>query len=109
MKINKSERTYVLAGIVCDVCGKECPEPGVHPGYGPEYATLFAEWGYFSRRDGTKSECDLCEGCFERVVSFIESIGGKVRSMHNGWPVPGVDYVVRDDAAGNDIVGDRPA
>jgi hypothetical protein len=48
-------------------------------GYNYERAQLRADWGYDSKKDGVRWECDLCEDCADKVKAFIESIGGTIR------------------------------
>ena len=61
--------------VICDVCGDSCRKDCSHmlncPG---EYATLEAVWGYCSRRDGDRYQCEMCEDCFEKVLGFIDSL-----------------------------------
>lgn len=63
--------------IVCDVCGNgcrnECGDLVSDIGM-VEYATLEALWGYCSTRDGESYRCEMCEGCFEKVSAFIDSL-----------------------------------
>jgi hypothetical protein len=41
-----------------------------------EYATLYADWGYWSDSDGQSYELHLCEKCFYDVLGHI-----KVKSL----------------------------
>jgi hypothetical protein len=64
-----------LEDIICDVCGKSCltdcsmDDPAMS-----EYATLEGIWGYCSKKDGERYLCEMCEGCFEKVSAFIDSL-----------------------------------
>lgn len=92
MLIKKKKEVIKVVGAYCDICGQSCERPLNH-----EFATLSASWGYDSERDMTDSECHMCEKCFNRVVEFIESIGGKVRHIENNpGPQLGVDYVIEE-------------
>lgn len=63
----------IVVDVNCDVCGNSCKcDIG-----NIEAAQIVAAWGYNSRKDCDTWKCDLCEDCFDRVVEFIESIGGK--------------------------------
>lgn len=42
----------------CGVCGSGTQVPG----YGEQYGTLSARWGYGSRHDGEHYRVKLCEG-----------------------------------------------
>ncbi len=67
-----------LVGHTCDVCGKSCTPPNA---FSEEIGHMMANWGYNSDKDGRMEHCDLCEGCWDKVVEFIESLGGKVRTL----------------------------
>lgn len=70
-KVEKDE----LSDIVCDICGESClSDCSMEDPAMSEWATLEAYWGYCSRRDGEKYKCEMCEGCFERVSAFIDSL-----------------------------------
>lgn len=75
-KFRKRLRSEV-SDIVCDVCGRSCltdcsmGDPAM-----AEYATLEAQWGYCSKRDGERYQCEMCEDCFERVSAFVDSLKG---------------------------------
>jgi len=83
MEIRTLQQTEVVTGYVCDVCGQDCAkESGEGREHTAEYATLSAEWGYWSTgKDLTWHECHLCESCFEKVCRFIEEeLKGEVRT-----------------------------
>jgi len=58
------------ADIHCDVCG----EPTRVAGYGQQYGTLEAHWGYGSNHDGQGNLRDVCNGAqlSEQVVFLKE-------------------------------------
>lgn len=70
MKIFKLEPKEVIDKIYCDVCGECCTDEN----YGTESATLSAQWGYSSKKDGETYQIDLCEDCFDNTVSYLKSI-----------------------------------
>ena len=91
MLIEKKVEVTQPDGIKCDVCKKVQEEAGKY-----EFASLIADWGYFSNgKDGTTSECHMCESCYDKVEAFIKSIGGEVRIMINGKRIEGIDFVIR--------------
>lgn len=52
--------------IICNSCGNEiCPQPGAPLA---EYLHVTKEWGYFSGKDGTRQEWNLCEECYDRIL-----------------------------------------
>lgn len=67
--------------VTCDICGQSCVIGDFEGGHvSAEYATLFAHWGFFSRRDCKENQCDMCEQCFQKVVDFIQNdLKGVVR------------------------------
>jgi hypothetical protein len=74
MRKYKSVPKDVLSEIICDVCGAKCEDCSQDDPLMAEYATLEAMWGYCSTKDGDRFTCDMCEKCFDKVVSFVESI-----------------------------------
>lgn len=64
-----------IDNVICDCCSNSCTDKATNL---IESALFVAGWGYSSKRDGEKWECDLCEGCAVKIKEFIESIGGKV-------------------------------
>ena len=56
-----------VADITCDAC---CQSTRVE-GYGLQFGTLQAHWGYGSKHDGERYEVHLCEPCFFRTLSGL--------------------------------------
>lgn len=54
------EPTRLHAEIVCDVCGSHTQVLG----FGQQFGTLQASWGYGSQHDGEVYRVHLCEPCF---------------------------------------------
>ncbi len=70
--LDKVEITDVV-DIVCDICGVSTKTE-----FGDfEYARFSANWGYASSKDGEHHEVCLCEPCYDQVIAYIESLGGK--------------------------------
>jgi hypothetical protein len=63
--LNKLAKSKVM---YCDVCGECCTDET----YGTESATLSAQWGYMSKKDGDTYHVDLCESCFDATISFLK-------------------------------------
>ncbi len=57
----------VLAHIVCNKCSKELKEPDQD-----SYITINHVFGYFSNKDGQLYDFDLCEDCFDVLVSELQ-------------------------------------
>lgn len=53
--------------VLCDVCDTNTRVPG----YGLQYGTLQARWGYGSRHDGEHYRLQLCETCFFYAISTL--------------------------------------
>ena len=82
VKMYEEATTMVVGDVLCDCCGNSCKVNSTPPLI-CEYATFQAYWGYFSKKDGTQWDCDLCETCADKVKQFIESIGGGI-GTHEG-------------------------
>ncbi|AXN29633.1 hypothetical protein CP913_13820 [Pseudomonas aeruginosa] len=67
MKITAMEQTESVSDVLCDVCGESTRIEG----YGLQFGTLRASWGYGSNHDGERYEVHLCEGCFFRTISGL--------------------------------------
>ena len=75
MRKYKSALRPVLEDVFCDICGKSCSsECSMGDPTMLEYATLEVFWGYCSRKDGDNYSCEMCESCFDKIKSFIDSI-----------------------------------
>lgn len=73
MKKYKKVLKNEISDVICDVCSRSClKSPGVP--YSSEFASLNAEWGYWSRKDGQNASLDLCEDCFDKIISFVKTI-----------------------------------
>lgn len=71
---------------ICDICHKTCVPNDLRDNTkwndNVEFATIKAHWGYCSRKDCEEHECIVCEGCYDKVEKFIESLGGEVRKYY---------------------------
>jgi hypothetical protein len=52
----------------CAVCASST---SVALGYGQQYGTLAARWGYGAQHDGERYHVVLCETCFFQVLAFL--------------------------------------
>lgn len=56
-----------ISRIVCNKCGKEIP---VTKGSAKQGVfSVDYEWGYFSEKDGEKHSFDLCESCYDKMLT----------------------------------------
>lgn len=68
MKAIAMEQTESVSDVLCDVCGDSTRVEG----YGLQFGTLRASWGYGSAHDGERYEVHLCEPCFFRTISGLK-------------------------------------
>ncbi|MFI8742923.1 hypothetical protein [Stutzerimonas zhaodongensis] len=59
--------TQTDANIHCAVCGEATRVPG----YGQQYGTLTAFWGYGAQHDGERYQVHLCESCFFQTLTYL--------------------------------------
>lgn len=53
--------------IMCHCCGREIHvESGIPK---QDYLYIKKEWGYFSKKDGKMQEFNLCEECYDDIIS----------------------------------------
>ena len=57
----KKEETKVPEKYICNRCGKEIVEADV--------LSVDKRWGYFSHKDNEVHHFDLCESCYDEIVS----------------------------------------
>lgn len=56
-----------LTQVLCNQCGRELK---VEDGYLKEGCfTAEAVFGYFSKKDGSRHHFDLCEECYDKMIS----------------------------------------
>jgi hypothetical protein len=62
-----NEPSQTVLDIHCDVCGSNTRVPG----YGQQFGTLQALWGYGSQHDGELYRVHLCESCFFQTLAYL--------------------------------------
>lgn len=91
MRTHKEHVTKVVDKIYCDACGEDCSNNIDH-----EYAELIAAWGYCSKQDGIQYNIEICENCFDEVLTFIKQkrkkILGPLNYPHKIDPLEGTCY-----------------
>ncbi len=65
MRIYDKEKKCVK--IVCNSCGSEIDV--VDDLVKSDVITVKKTWGYFSKKDGQVHRWDMCEACYDRMVS----------------------------------------
>lgn len=61
--------------IVCDRCGKEIFNPieYYHPTHAlKNYSAKITLWGVGEPRSSFGQRIDLCDGCYEKFINFLE-------------------------------------
>lgn len=61
------QENHEVTKVVCNCCGKEIPLVG--NGIWEEYFHGEKTWGYLSNQDGQQDSFDLCQDCYEKIVS----------------------------------------
>ncbi len=69
MKTFKTKKCEVIDKFYCDVCGECCTTDN----FGTEIASLSANWGYSSKKDGKSYQIDLCENCFDMTLTYLKN------------------------------------
>ena len=67
MRMYQTKQLPELKQVCCNRCGKELQLMNGMPAEGCFHAR--DRFGYFSERDGILAEFDLCEACYEKVIS----------------------------------------
>lgn len=67
VEIRTSALVDVVEDIICDVCSTGTRISG----YGLQYGTLEARWGYGAQHDGEHYRVHLCEPCFFRLLGLL--------------------------------------
>lgn len=80
--------------VFCEVCGSDTRVPG----YGNEFGTLQALWGYGSQHDGERYRISLCEPCFFLALAYLRQNRRIHRLFDDEQPDDeAFGLVVRDD------------
>lgn len=64
MRQYKKEETEVIKKYICNRCGKELVQEDV--------LSVEKRWGYFSEKDNEIHRFDLCEQCYDEIVSTFQ-------------------------------------
>lgn len=67
MRRYETEQEKRLTQVICNQCGKEMK---LENGYVKEgcFSVEYA-FGYFSHKDGIRHQFDLCEECYDKIVT----------------------------------------
>ena len=53
--------------VICNICGHEIPKDRF--GYFQDYVHIDKTWGYNSDKDGENVCIDICQDCFDKIIS----------------------------------------
>ncbi len=67
MRQYQIKETKEIYKIICNKCGREIPVVNGRAEIGV-FSTDFT-WGYFSNKDGERHSFDLCEDCYDEMLS----------------------------------------
>ncbi len=56
--------------VVCNICGLNIQLN--KDGYFNDYLHIEKQWGYFSKKDGVAHSIDICENCYDKVISQMK-------------------------------------
>lgn len=66
-----SKKVDDIVDIICDSCQKSCNrDPKFDQCW--EYATLKANWGYWSNKDEQHHEIHICERCYDFIITLMK-------------------------------------
>ena len=65
--IKKTEEIKEISKMICNQCGKEISVVNGQAREGVFSADV--TWGYFSEKDGERHSFELCEECYDKMVS----------------------------------------
>lgn len=66
----EQRQTKELEKIICNKCGKEIPVVRGVPG--EDVLEVEKRWSYHSRKDNRVDRFDLCEDCYDELVSEFQ-------------------------------------
>lgn len=67
MKKFKENIHQEVSSVVCNMCGKEIRKANDY--FTEDYVSIDKTWGYFSGKDGVEHSFELCESCYDKLVS----------------------------------------
>lgn len=68
--LKKSIDTNIVEEIICNRCGAVIKN--VDGIYKKEFLSVKKQWGYFSNKDGQIDSFELCENCYDKMISSFK-------------------------------------
>lgn len=62
-----NEEKKQISKVICNMCGEEIKKDVY--GYFKDYVHIDKVWGYNSEKDGESISIDICEKCFDKLIS----------------------------------------
>lgn len=75
MKQFEEQLSIKVSDVICDLCHQSTKDNIGNF----EYATLIANWGYSSSKDGDSDEFHYCEKCYDLLLDFIQGQSNQSR------------------------------
>lgn len=94
-----SETSQTVSDIQCAVCGSNTSVTG----YGQQFGTLEALWGYGTQHDGERYRVHLCEPCFFAALAYLRELR-RINTLFDDKPP--MDDEVFGRVARNDFWGE---
>ena len=63
----KAQEHQTMTKVVCNCCGKEIPL--IREDMWEDYFHAEKNWGYLSNQDGRTDSFDMCQDCYEKMIS----------------------------------------
>lgn len=70
MRFYKDKEKKILEKVLCNCCGRELSVKGNNLQEGVLH--VGQDWGFFSEKDLIHHEFDLCEQCYDKMVSKFQ-------------------------------------
>ena len=70
MRFYKDKEKKVLEKVLCNCCGRELSVKGGCVTEGVMY--VCKDWGFFSKKDLVRHEFDVCEQCYDEMISKFQ-------------------------------------
>ncbi len=70
MRFYKDKEKKMLEKVLCNCCGRELQMTGRHVAEGVLHVSK--DWGFFSEKDLVRHEFDMCESCYDKMISEFQ-------------------------------------
>lgn len=70
MRFYQDKEKEILKKVLCNCCGRELEISGHHVTEGVLH--VCKDWGFFSTKDLTRHEFDVCEECYDKMIQGFQ-------------------------------------